>query len=71
MERAKNLPGQAGTFQPHPPLRIGESTSAFVAKQMTDNAYISRLTRKYLTAVCHNVVPAPGRLTPRCAAFGA
>lgn len=40
-----------------------EVESDFIARQMTDNAHIARSARKYLTCICSDVSPAPGRLT--------
>ncbi len=41
----------------------GEEGAAFIARQLTDTAYISKISRTYLQSVCGNVWCIPGRLT--------
>ena len=40
-----------------------EENSSFIARQLTDNAYLSRAARKYLTAVCSDIWSVNGGMT--------
>lgn len=40
-----------------------EKAAGFIARQLTDNHYIARVTRKYLRAVCPNVWTTSSRIT--------
>lgn len=63
LERAKGLsPAKAARFGASA-MDDWEVGTDFIARQMTDTAFISRAARRYLTAVCEDVMPAPGRLT--------
>ncbi|MEW8248204.1 MAG: type II CRISPR RNA-guided endonuclease Cas9 [Candidatus Thiodiazotropha endolucinida] len=41
----------------------GEDGKGFLARQLTDTAYLSRVSRHYLQSVCRRVDVTPGRLT--------
>lgn len=41
----------------------GEKATGFIARQMTDNAYIARLARRYLRTVCAHAWSSSGQLT--------
>ncbi len=42
---------------------FAEDGRDFIARQLTDTAYLSRVTREYLQTICSNVSITPGRLT--------
>lgn len=63
LERIKGLPQAKAARFAENAMDAWEVNNDFAARQMTDNAYIARLARRYLTAVCPQVIPAPGRLT--------
>jgi CRISPR-associated endonuclease Csn1 len=44
-------------------LEIFEKDRTFIERQLTDNAYLSKVARKYLRAVCDNVWSASGGMT--------
>lgn len=62
-ERAERLfKKKAWRFMPGAMERFGEE-SQFIARQLTDTQYMSRLAHTYLTLVCSKVRASPGRLT--------
>jgi CRISPR-associated endonuclease Csn1 len=63
LERIKGLPPAKAARFAENAMDAWEVNTDFAARQMTDNATIARLARRYLTAVCPQVFPAPGRLT--------
>jgi CRISPR-associated endonuclease Csn1 len=64
--RVNNLPQGARTkikrFAPDA-METFEKESAFIARQLTDNAYLSKVARKYLRAVCDHVWTVSGGMT--------
>lgn len=63
--RAQNLPGnKRWRFQPEAMERFTKNRN-FLDRQLTDTAYLARLTREYLCHICkpENVWVTPGRLT--------
>ena len=61
--RAEKLPrNKAWRFQPDAMERF-EGERGFLDRQLTDTAYLARLTREYLRHVCEEVWVTPGRLT--------
>lgn len=44
-------------------MKIFEKESGFIARQLTDNAYISRISMRYLKAICDNVWAVNGAMT--------
>ena len=63
LARASRLPkSKSWRFGPEA-MEKWDMDSSFIARQLTDNAYISRLARRYLGGVCERVMPAPGKLT--------
>ncbi|MEM6639527.1 MAG: type II CRISPR RNA-guided endonuclease Cas9 [Pseudomonadota bacterium] len=66
LQRAANLPAaKAFRFAPDGYERWLRDHSDFLARALNDTAYISRLSRAYLSVVCHytNVRVIPGALT--------
>lgn len=62
-ERAERLfRKKSWRFMPGAMERFGDE-SQFIARQLTDTQYMSRLARTYLTLVCSAVRVSPGRLT--------
>lgn len=62
-DRAKHLPGnKAWRFKPDAMEKF-EQIGGFDARQLTDTAYLARLTREYAGRVCPEVAVVPGRLT--------
>ncbi|MDR2510690.1 MAG: type II CRISPR RNA-guided endonuclease Cas9 [Spirochaetaceae bacterium] len=44
-------------------MKSFEEQDAFIARQLTDTAYLAKMARKYLCAVCDNVWSASSRIT--------
>jgi CRISPR-associated endonuclease Csn1 len=63
LERIKGLPPAKAARFAADAMDSWEVGTDFAARQMTDNAHIARAARRYLTAVCPQVFPSPGRLT--------
>jgi CRISPR-associated endonuclease Csn1 len=63
LERIKGLPRAKAARFAESAMDAWEVETDFMARQLTDNAMISRAARRYLTAVCPLVLPSPGRLT--------
>jgi CRISPR-associated endonuclease Csn1 len=66
LERAKLLPSaKRWRFAPDALSRWQGESGDFLARHMTDSAYLARLARLYLRAICHpdQVWCVPGRLT--------
>lgn len=63
LDRASRLPKNKRWRFAEGAMEKWEGENDFIARQMTDNAYIARSARKYLNCLTDNVVPAPGRLT--------
>jgi len=63
LDRASRLPKNKRWRFGADAMEKWEGENDFIARQMTDNAYIARSARKYLTCLTDHVVPAPGRLT--------
>ena len=64
-ERASKLPhNKRWRFSPDAMDRFSEG-DGFIARQLTDNAYISRITKRYLSHICHarKIATIPGGLT--------
>ncbi|MFN4090852.1 MAG: type II CRISPR RNA-guided endonuclease Cas9 [Alphaproteobacteria bacterium] len=62
-DRAMLLPpNKRWRFEPDAMARF-EEEGGFVARQLTDTAYLARLTREYAGRVCQDVRVLPGRLT--------
>ena len=62
-QRAADLPrNRYWRFEPDAMERFGEGDS-FLARQLTDTAYMSRLAREYMRAICPSVWVTTGRLT--------
>ncbi len=65
LDRAESLPGnKQWRFQPDAMQRF-EKEEGFLARQLTDTQYLSRITKEYLSKVCdpNKVWVTPGRLT--------
>lgn len=63
LRRAEALPhNKRWRFAPDAMARL-EKDSAFIARHLTDTAYLARATRDYLSHVCPDVWVTPGRLT--------
>jgi CRISPR-associated endonuclease Csn1 len=65
LARAETLPrNKAWRFAPDAMDRF-EQSGDFIARQLTDTAYLARVARQYLTHICpsNNVYVIPGRLT--------
>lgn len=65
LDRAAALPGaKQWRFQPDAMDRF-EKEKGFLDRQLTDNQYLSRIAKTYLTKICHpdKVWVTPGRLT--------
>ena len=63
VERAERiLPKKAWRFQPDAMARF-EAEGGFLARQLIDTQYMSRLAKTYLEQVCRQVWAPPGRLT--------
>ncbi len=65
LDRADHLPShKRARFAPDAAEKFANQ-DAWLARQLNDTAYISRVSRQYLTAVCNkdNVRVVPGRLT--------
>ncbi len=63
LDRASRLPKNKRWRFAADAMEKWEGENDFIARQMTDNAYIARSARKYLNCLTDHVVPAPGRLT--------
>jgi CRISPR-associated endonuclease Csn1 len=63
LDRASRLPPNKRRKFSATAMNDWEVETDFIARQMTDNAHIARAARRYLTAVCDDVMPSPGRLT--------
>ncbi len=63
LERASKLPKAKRWRFARDAMERFEGEHDFIARQLTDNAYISRAAHQYLAVLCANVAPAPGRLT--------
>lgn len=63
LQRAQNLPkSKRWRFGPDAMHKwLGDHD--FIDRQLTDNAYIARAARKYLTAICPDIIPSNGRQT--------
>lgn len=65
VERAKNLPrNKRWRFTPDAMDRFNEG-DGFIARQLNDNAYIARVTKRYLAHICpdNKIATIPGGLT--------
>ncbi|WP_321530877.1 type II CRISPR RNA-guided endonuclease Cas9 [uncultured Desulfuromonas sp.] len=63
LDRASRLPKSKRWRFSENAMERWEGDNDFIARQLTDNAYIARAARKYLTCLTDHVVPAPGKLT--------
>jgi len=63
LDRASRMPKSKRWRFSEDAMEKWEADSSFIARQLTDNAYISRLARRYLGGICDRVMPAPGKLT--------
>lgn len=65
LERAKNLPvAKAKRFSKDGFLQWESTSGGFVARQLTDTAYVSKLALEYLSLICpYKVVASSGRIT--------
>jgi CRISPR-associated endonuclease Csn1 len=63
-ERAERLPGKAKRKRFYSDaMEVFEKENSFIARQLTDNAYLSKLSRKYLKTICDDVWVIPGGMT--------
>lgn len=63
LERSKSLPqNKRRRFSPDAMKEAGEQKD-FLARQLNDTAYLARVSKQYLEAICPNVWVTPGRLT--------
>jgi len=62
---AKLPPNKRRKFSPDAMKRFNEKEGGFLAKQLTDTAYLSRAAKDYLAAICDRnaIWVSPGRLT--------
>lgn len=68
LERVKNAtmsPGKKRKFYPDAMKAFRESEDGFIARQLTDTQYLSKVARRYLQSVCEKVDVIPGQLTAR------
>ena len=63
LERASRLPKSKRWRFSENAMERWEGENDFIARQLTDNAYIARAARKYLSCLTDHIVPAPGKLT--------
>jgi len=64
-ERAKSLPKNKRWRFDEDAMERFEKDGGFLARQLTDNAYISKLTKRYLSHICdqNKIATIPGGLT--------
>jgi len=63
LDRASRLPKSKQWRFSEKAMERWEGENDFIARQLTDNAFIAKAARKYLSCLTEQVVPAPGKLT--------
>jgi len=65
VRRAANLPDSKRWRFTEDAMSRFEKENGFIARQLNDNAYISKVAKRYLGRICNpdNIVSSPGRLT--------
>ena len=64
LQRARNMPrAKSWRFGPDAMQRWLRDEQDFLARALNDTAYLSRISREYLTLICPQVRAIPGRMT--------